>query len=128
MNKCIPGWPKAARECLKSKQSLIADLEGGPLSSSAGDRSVLWRGGGGPWQLRKGNKMKPSDFKKGERVRYIPTHAEGNGDHVDCENGVVSSVNDKCVFVKYDNLMSIMITGNEPFTAQATDPQDLIKI
>ena len=71
--------------------------------------------------------MKTVDFKKGERVRYIPTHA-ANAQSKDCQNGVVSSINDSWVFVKYDNLMSIMITGDEPYTAQATSPEDLVKI
>jgi len=67
-----------------------------------------------------------SDFEKGDLVKYIPTHAEGNHKHPDCENGVVSSVNDKFVFVKYDNKMCIMTTGDEPYTAKATDPDDLV--
>lgn len=70
--------------------------------------------------------MKVSDFKKGMKVRYVPTHANGDIKHQDCENGVVSSVNDRVVFVKYNNLMCIMTTGDEPYTAQATDPSDLV--
>ncbi len=71
--------------------------------------------------------MEIMDFKKGDKVRYIPLHARGNSKHPDCENGIVSSTNDKCVFVKYDNNMCIMVTGDEPYTSQATDPEDLIK-
>ncbi len=71
--------------------------------------------------------MKTNDFKKGERVRYIPSHAKGDRFHKDCESGVVSSINDEFVFVKYDNAIMIMITGDEPYTAQATKPEDLIK-
>ena len=67
-----------------------------------------------------------SDCKKGMRVRYIPSHAKGVRTHPDCKSGVVSSVNHKWVFVKYDNLERIMVTGDEPYTAQATDPHDLI--
>jgi len=67
------------------------------------------------------------NFEHGDKVRYIPIHAEGNPRHKDCQNGVVSSINDKFVFVKYDNAMCIMTTGGEPYTAQATDPNDLIK-
>jgi len=70
--------------------------------------------------------MKANEFKKGWRVRYVPLHADGNLNHPDCQDGVVSSTNDKFVFVKYDNLMGIMITGDEPYTAQATDPDYLI--
>lgn len=72
--------------------------------------------------------METKDFVKGEKVKYIPNHAEGNPKHPDCQNGVVSSINDTFVFVKYDNLMGIMITGDEPYTAQATKPEDLILI
>jgi len=68
------------------------------------------------------------DFKKGQRVRYVPNHAKGALGHPDCQNGVVSSVNDTFVFVKYDNLMGIMVTGDEPYTAQATKPGNLIRI
>jgi len=69
--------------------------------------------------------VKTSMFKKGMRVRYIPIHANGNIRHEDCENGVVSSTNDQWVFVKYDNLDCKMVTGDEPYTAQATCPDDL---
>ncbi len=72
--------------------------------------------------------MKTSDFKKRERVRYIPTHASGNKFHKHCEDGVVSSINDKYVFVKYDNMIGKMVTGDEPYTSAATRPEDLIKL
>lgn len=71
--------------------------------------------------------MKLTDFKKGDLVRYIPFHANGDPKHKNCENGVVSSTNDEWVFVKYDNLMCIMITGDEIYTAAATSPESLIK-
>lgn len=61
-------------------------------------------------------------------MQYIPTHAEGNNTHPDCQKGCVSSTNDERVFVKYDNLMCIMVTGDEPYTAQATDPNDLVRV
>lgn len=67
-----------------------------------------------------------ADFSKGQRVRYVPNHAQGNKHHPDCENGVVKSTNSLYVFVIYDNGMSIMITGDEPYTAAATDPGQLI--
>ena len=70
--------------------------------------------------------MKLSELKQGVRVRYVPTHAHGDAKHADCETGVVSSVNATVAFVKYDNNMCIMTTGNEPYTAQAINPQDLI--
>jgi hypothetical protein len=71
--------------------------------------------------------MIPSDFSKGDLVRYVPRHANGDEDHKDCRDGVVSSTNDKWVFVKYDNLMCVMVTGDEPYTAAATDPNDLVR-
>ena len=71
--------------------------------------------------------MKLNEFKKGDKVKYIPTHAENDPGHKDCKCGVVSSVNEKFVFVKYNNDMCIMTTGDEPYTAQATSPEDLIK-
>jgi len=55
----------------------------------------------------------------GDRVIYIPTHAEGNVNHPDCEYGIVSSWNDKYVFVKY------VRNGIPQMTAQATSPEDL---
>jgi len=71
--------------------------------------------------------MKLEDFKKGDRVMYIPSHAEGDMRHKDSQKGVVSSKNDTWVFVKYDWAGCIMTTGDEPYTAQATKPGDLIK-
>ena len=71
--------------------------------------------------------MELFDFIKGDLVTYIPTHADGNKDHPDCENGVVSSVGNIFVFVKFDNAFMKMVTGNEPYTAQATRPEDLIR-
>lgn len=42
-------------------------------------------------------------FSRHVRVIYIPTHAEGNVDHPDCEHGAVSSVNHfGDVFVRFD--------------------------
>lgn len=60
-------------------------------------------------------------FYKGLRVRYTPLHKQ-------YEDGVVSSVTDRFVFVKYDNAWGKMVTGDEPFTSQATSPEDLIII
>ena len=62
---------------------------------------------------------KSSDFKKGDKVIYIPNHVGGNKLHKDCEKGIVSSVNDFNVFVKYNN--------DEPYTAQSTSPDNLMK-
>jgi len=66
-----------------------------------------------------------SEFQKGQRVLYVPHHAQEDLAHPGCQKGVVSSTNDKWVFVKYDNLDCVMKTGDEPYTAQATDPKQL---
>lgn len=57
----------------------------------------------------------------GDLVRYIPSHANGDPTHKDCENGIVSSVNYKYVFVKYirNNIVNT--------TAAATEPDQLVK-
>jgi len=67
------------------------------------------------------------DYKKGDKVRYMPNHANGDTTHPDCKDGVVSSVNSQFVFVKYDNLMCIMTTGDKPYTAVATKRENLLK-
>lgn len=47
-----------------------------------------------------------NDFRVGDRVTYVPNHArdaEGRPllTHPDCEDGVVTSKNDRFVFVKF---------------------------
>jgi hypothetical protein len=64
---------------------------------------------------------------KGTRVVYIPSHAHEDFFHSDCERGVVSSVRDSIVFVKYDNLSMKMVTGDEPYTSKATNIEDLVE-
>lgn len=41
----------------------------------------------------------PEDFKRDDRVRYVPYHAHNDVTHKDCENGIVTSTNDHYVFV-----------------------------
>lgn len=53
----------------------------------------------------------------GKKVIYVPMHADGP-DHPDAEAGIISSWNDKYVFVNYD--------GNPNTTNKATSPEDLI--
>ena len=55
----------------------------------------------------------------GDRVIYVPTHAEGNINHEDCEYGIIKSWNNKFIFVNY------VRNGIPQMTAQATDPRDL---
>ena len=54
-------------------------------------------------------------FFVGQRVRYIPGVAKSNINHEACENGVVTSVNEHYVFVRY---------GAERYS-KATNPVDL---
>ena len=70
--------------------------------------------------------MKPADFTVKQWVAYVPTHAEGDLDHADVEIGLVSSVNEQVVFVKYKP--QLMKFGWEGATSQATDPNDLIAL
>lgn len=63
--------------------------------------------------------MTPSDFHPGDHVRYIPGHAHGDRHHPDCEDGVVSSTNDRYVFVKFSLLA---------LNGQACDSADLVKL
>lgn len=67
------------------------------------------------------------DFKHGDLVRYIPNHAKWGPTHPDCKDGVVSSVTKNWVFVKYNCLACTMVTGDEPYTAQATDRENLVR-
>lgn len=66
------------------------------------------------------------ELSKGVKVRYIPTYANGDKNHPDCEDGVVSLVKGNNIFVKYNNAMCIMVTGDESYTAQRTDLSDLV--
>lgn len=66
--------------------------------------------------------MTTADFKKGDRVLYIPNQANGVKSHPDCEHGVVSSANEVNVFVRYYNRH-----GNLAHGGQATSPENLQK-
>lgn len=67
------------------------------------------------------------EFEHGDKVRYIPNHADGDERNPDCQNGIVSSANEKFIFVKYDCLACTMTTGDEPYTAQATKRENLVR-
>lgn len=70
-----------------------------------------------------------ASFNKGDRVRYIPNHANGDPQHPDCEDGVVKRSGDNgTIFVIYDNAEQIMRTGDEDFTAAGTKPENLIHL
>lgn len=55
----------------------------------------------------------------GDRVIYVPTHANGDINHPDVEYGTVKSWNKKFIFVNY------VRNGIPQMTAQATSPKDL---
>lgn len=59
-------------------------------------------------------------FEVGEHVRYIPNHADNDERHTDCENGVVSSITNSTVFVKFFR------NGMTQNTAEGCDPTNLI--
>ena len=66
-----------------------------------------------------------SDFKEDDKVRYIPKHLIQEyfeSEHPDWygDHGIVTSVNEKYVFVRY------IRNGILQHTSQATDPRDLI--
>lgn len=64
------------------------------------------------------SELQLSDFKAGDRVRYVPYHAHGDVRHADCENGRVTSVNHVYVFVRFNP---------EGETSQACMPDQLVK-
>ena len=68
--------------------------------------------------------MKLSDCTPKMLVAYVPTHANGDVTHEDVQLGVVSSVNEKFVFVKYEKQLSKF--GWDGTTSEATDPNDLV--
>jgi hypothetical protein len=41
-------------------------------------------------------------LKVGERVIYVPRHAEGDVAHPDCERGTVTSIRGETVWVRFD--------------------------
>jgi len=73
--------------------------------------------------------MEQHEISIGQRVRYIPTHAKGNANHPDCEDGIVRSFNPQGKpFVVYDNAVRGVLDTLEKaerWTAACTDPADL---
>ena len=67
-----------------------------------------------------------SMFKELDRVLYVPTHAEGDQDHPDCEKGRVSTVTEKMVFVRFDK--DVKLLGWADAQAKACYPESLVKI
>lgn len=66
--------------------------------------------------------MDIKDAEPGMKVRYIPRHAGKNIYHPSCEDGIINSVGEVNIFVKY----YIENTGILNTSAQSTSPEDLI--
>jgi hypothetical protein len=62
--------------------------------------------------------MEATDFEPGDAVAYIPAHALGSRTHPDIEYGVVSSLNQHFVFVRFGTAT----------TAQPCYPSSLVKL
>lgn len=71
------------------------------------------------------SKHKLTDFKPGDEVIYIPGHAHGDRAHSDSRWGRVSSVNNHCVFVRFNETVAKL--GWEGTTSQGCNPEDLEK-
>lgn len=65
-------------------------------------------------------------IKPGDRVRYVPFHASGDKLHPDCEDGKVSSINSRFVFVRFDKHVGRF--GWDGATSQACNPEDLVRL
>jgi hypothetical protein len=57
--------------------------------------------------------MKASDYKPGDRVRYMPLHANTDPNHPDCDLGIVKRSNEKYVFVLYGHSKTAKATAPE---------------
>lgn len=68
--------------------------------------------------------MNVFDFKPRDKIRYIPGVAYGDSNHPVCEDGVVSSINNKYVFVKFNKQLKKF--GWEGTTSQSCDSKNLI--
>lgn len=66
----------------------------------------------------------PWEYKTGERVIYVPNHADGDHNHPDCEHGAVSSSNHRFVFVRFDK--DVANYGWDNASGKACDPNNLI--
>ena len=81
------------------------------------------------------NGISIEEATKGRRVMYVPDRANGDPTHPSCENGCIkrmaSPISDNdmpAAFVLYDNLDTLMVTGDEPYTAKCTRLENLTLI
>ena len=71
------------------------------------------------------SKLTLKDFKPGDRVIYVPDHLDiGDALSSSCEVGVVTTVNNLFVFVRYFSLAS----GELKETSMGTKPKNLLKM
>jgi hypothetical protein len=65
------------------------------------------------------------EFEKGDKIIYVPTHANGDKNHPDCELGYVTSVNKNgvvfCRFFYPDGRLRTVANS------EGCDPADLVK-
>ena len=54
--------------------------------------------------------MKWDECYQGQRVKYIPQHANGDAAHPDCEMGIIKSYRDNYVMVRYEGTSNIKAT------------------
>jgi hypothetical protein len=72
-------------------------------------------------------RLDSQEFTPGDRVAYVPTHADGDMEHTDVELGTVSSLgNGNIVFVRFDK--QVQVLGWDGTTSQACDKRDLRRI
>lgn len=64
------------------------------------------------------------DFGPGNEVRYLPMWVNEDASHPDCQNGVVSHINERFVFVRYYDKE----TGDLDLRPKTTRPEDLINM
>lgn len=68
-----------------------------------------------------------TEFKPGDRVRFIPCHAFDDSKHLDCEDGEISSMGNRdIVFVRFDAAVSRL--GWDGATSQACTASQLRRL
>ena len=75
-----------------------------------------------------------SDLKVGTQVVYVPTHADGDSEHPDCEEGFITSVQPGFAFCRYwskthGGLRTLANSERTPICAlvvKATHPQSQV--
>ena len=70
--------------------------------------------------------MKIEDVKVGQSVAYVPMHAKCDYSHPDIDLGVVTSKDDKSVFVRFNR--NVIAAGTTNVRSQGCNPEDLISV